>query len=180
MSTSRLPKDATQRWFVARTRYFRKEIQVRDRLRELGIENFVPTILRRRTRGKAMAECAAAPNLVFVHTDKECAISLVTKSFFPMEWIQDCATGKMMVVPEKEMDDFRRVFEVASMEEGGLMTNGFSLGDKVEVTDGPLQGVEGRILEDAGRLYVVVGLAGSIFARALVPKAWLKVNNLYE
>ena len=53
------------------------------------------------------------------------------------------------------------------------MTGGFTPGDPVEVTDGPLRGVEGQVLEEAGRLYVVVGLAGCLFARSLVPKAWL-------
>ena len=72
------------------------------------------------------------------------------------------------------------MFELASLEDGGLMTSGFSPGDQVEVTDGPLLGVEGHILEDAGRLYVVVGLAGCIFARAMVPKAWLKVKKFHE
>lgn len=160
-------------WFVARTRYFRREIRVRDALRRLEMEHFVPTVLRRRTRGSGTVERAAAPNLVFVRTDKPTACALITEYHLPMEWIQDCATHRMMVVPDKQMEDFQRVFEVASLEEGGLMTGGFSLGDAVEVTEGPLRGVEGNILEEAGRLYIVVGLAGSIFARSLVPKAWL-------
>ena len=160
-------------WFVARTRYFRREILVRDQLRRMGIENFVPTVLRRRTRGSGKTERAAAPNLVFVRTDKQSACALITEHHLPMEWIQDCATRKMMVVPDKQMSDFQRVFEIASLEEGGLMTGEFSPGDAVEVTEGPLRGVEGNILEEAGRLYIVVGLAGSIFARSLVPKAWL-------
>ena len=31
-------------WYVARTRYFRKEIQMRDVLSQLDVENFVPTV----------------------------------------------------------------------------------------------------------------------------------------
>ena len=97
-------------WFVARTRYFRREILVRDQLRRMGIENFVPTVLRRRTRGSGKTERAAAPNLVFVRTDKQSACALITEHHLPMEWIQDCATRKMMVVPDKQMSDFQRVF----------------------------------------------------------------------
>jgi transcription antitermination factor NusG len=89
--------------------------------------------------------------------------------------MQDCATRSMLVVPDKQMDDFRRVFEIASVEEGGLLTENFSPGDPVQVTEGPLRGVEGNIVEDVGKIYVVVGLAGSVFARAMVPKAWLKI-----
>ncbi len=39
---------------------------------------------------------------------------------------------------------------------------------------GPLQGVEGRILELQGKNYVVVSLLDSLFARASVPMAWLE------
>ena len=128
-----MPQQAedSKQWFVARTRYFRREILVRDALQARGIENFVPTVLKRRTRGKGMSERAAAPNLVFVHTDKARACALITDSHLPMEWMQDCATRKMMVVPDKQMEDFRRVFEIASLEEGGLMTGGFTPGDPV-------------------------------------------------
>lgn len=164
-----------QCWFVARTRYFHREILMRDVLTDLGIENFVPTVKRKRTRGKGMAERAAAPNLVFVRTERQSALALITERHLPMEWIQDCATRAMMVVPDKQMDDFQRVFSEASLEEGGLLTVPFTPGDSVQVTDGPLKGVEGTIMEEAGKLYVVVGLAGSLFARALVPKAWLKI-----
>ena len=163
LSNSSSPQQ--KHWYVARTRYFRKEIQMRNLLTEMGIENFVPTLKTRRTRGKGMAEKPAAPNLVFVRTDKASACALITERHLPMEWMQDCATHSMMLVPDKQMEDFQRVFAVASVEEGGLLTEAFS----------PLRGVEGNIVEDAGKIYVAVGLAGSVFARAMVPKAWLKI-----
>lgn len=173
LSNSSSPQQ--KHWYVARTRYFRKEIQMRNLLTEMGIENFVPTLKTRRTRGKGMAEKPAAPNLVFVRTDKASACALITERHLPMEWMQDCATHSMMQVPDKQMEDFQRVFAVASVEEGGLLTEAFSPGDPVQVTEGPLRGVEGNIVEDAGKIYVAVGLAGSVFARAMVPKAWLKI-----
>ena len=163
-----------QCWFVARTRYFHREILMRDVLTGLGVENFVPTVKRKRTRGKGMTERAAAPNLVFVRTDRQSALSLITERHLPMEWLQDCATHAMMVVPDKQMDDFQRVFLDASLEEGGLLTVPFTPGDPVQVTGGPLLGVEGTVMEEAGKLYVVVGLAGSVFARSMVPRVWLK------
>lgn len=173
MSSNSSPQQ--KHWYVGRTRYFRKEIQMRDLLTEMGVENFVPTLKSRRTRGKGMAEKAAAPNLVFVRTDKVSACALITERHLPMEWMQDCATHSMLQVPDKQMEDFQRVFSVATLEEGGILTEAFAPGDAVQVTEGPLRGVEGNIVEDAGKIYVVVGLAGSVFARAMVPKAWLKI-----
>ena len=161
-----------QCWYVARTRYFHKEIQMRDVLTEMGIENFVPTVKRKRTRGKGMAERAAAPNLVFVRTDRLSALGLITERHLPMEWMQDCATRAMMVVPDKEMEDFRRVFDL-STDRGGLLGQPLHLGDRVRITRGALRGVEGFVLELMGKTYVAVGLAGTVWAKAQVPRAWL-------
>jgi len=85
----------------------------------------------------------------------------------------DCATHKMMVVPDKQMEDFMRVLDF-SLEEGGLMDTPLTVGEKVRVTRGVLRGVEGYVLEIQGKTYVVVGLLNCVFARARVPRAWLE------
>jgi len=85
----------------------------------------------------------------------------------------DCATHKMMVVPDKQMEDFMRVLDF-SLEEGGLMDAPLTVGEKVRVTRGVLRGVEGYVLEIQGKTYVVVGLLNCVFARARVPRAWLE------
>ena len=91
----------------------------------------------------------------------------------PMTWMIDCATHRMMVVRDKEMEDFRKVFD-CSIEEGGLVDQPLELGDRVRVVEGSLKGVEGYVLELLGRTYVVVGLMGVLWARAQVPRAWLE------
>ena len=79
----------------------------------------------------------------------------------------------MMVVPDKQMEDFQRVMD-QSLEEGGLVDKPLEVGEKVRVTKGVLKGVEGYVLELSGKTYVVVSLIGCIFARARVPRAWLE------
>ena len=79
----------------------------------------------------------------------------------------------MMVVPDKQMEDFRRVFDL-SIVEGGLIDQPLELGEKVRVTKGTLKGVEGFVEELLGRTYVVVSLIGCLWARARVPRAWLE------
>ena len=160
-------------WYVAKTRNFRGEIKMRDTLTGLGVENFVPVRRARKTRG-GIKETPALPNVVFLNATKEEACALVTEEFLPINYIIDCATHQMMVVPDKQMEDFRRVFDY-SVEEGGLVDRPLSLGDKVRVIRGPLKGVEGHVMEFQGRLYVVVALMGCIFARARVPRAWLEL-----
>ena len=167
-----------ENWYVAKTRFFRGEIKMRDTLAGLGVEAFVPVRIGRKTRGHGVTRTPAVPNLVFLKATKEEACALVTERFLPLNYVVDCATRRMMVVPEKQMEDFRRVFDCPTLE-GGLVDQPLDLGDRVRVTRGPLKGVEGNVVEFQGRLYVVVALMGCIFARARVPRAWLEkiVNN---
>ena len=70
------------------------------------------------------------------------------------------------------MSDFQRVFD-CSLDEGGLIDKPLKLGEAVNVSRGPLKGVEGFVVEEPGKTYVVVGLSGMLWARAKVPRAWL-------
>ncbi len=144
------------RWFAARTRCG-AELSVAGRLEKLGVESYVPSELRRLTRGGGSYERALIPSLVFLKATKQRACELANRD----------------AVPDKQMDDFRRVLDL-STDEGGLMERPLSLGARVRVIKGVLAGVEGRVLELRGRYYVVVELFDSWFAKASVPRAWLE------
>lgn len=159
-------------WFVAKTRHG-AELGVRNRLTQLGVENFVPTRTRRSSRGKGMVEEPLLTSFVFLHTTKIDALNLVHLYGVKASLVNDCTTHKLMFVSDKCMDDFRRVLE-ASIEEGGLIDKPLEVGEKVRVTEGALKGVEGYVLELQGRIYVVVELLNCLFARARVPRAWLE------
>ena len=159
-------------WFAAHTRCG-AELGVRDRLGRLGTEHFLPTELRSRTRGRAKYEKPLIPGLIFVRATKSQACALANEQGLPVRYLIDPATRSLMVVPDKQMDDFRRVLDL-SIAEGGLMDRPLALGDRVRVTKGALRGVEGHVLELRGQTYVVVELLGCWFARASVPRAWLE------
>lgn len=160
-----------RRWYVARTRSG-QELNVKDRLDSLGVENFIPTEVRKNYRGKPKKHPVISC-LVFVHAQKEHACDLKTKNSLPVNYIKDCASGTMMFVPDRQMEDFRRVLE-HSTSEGGLVDQNVCPGDAVRVSDGPLKGVEGQIIEVLGEYYVVVSLSGLVYASAKVPRAWLE------
>ena len=162
---------AASSWYVARTRHG-AEIGVRNRLSALGVENFVPTRRRKASRGRT-AEEPLLTCLVFLKATRSQALDLIHFQGLKADYMFDCATHRMMVVPDKQMEDFMRVFEL-SPTEGGLIDKPLSVGEKVRVTQGVLKGVEGYVLELQGRTYVVVSLLNSIFARARVPRAWLE------
>ena len=163
-----LQKEGSAFWYAARTRYG-QELKVRDRLVREGVEHFIPTVPAEGPR----KEKAAINNLVFLKATKAEALDLANTGVIPVKYIIDCATRTLLVVPEKQMEDFRRVLDL-SLDEGGLMEQPLSLGDRVKVVKGPLKGVEGRVIEFQGRYYVVVSLLDSLFARARVPKSWIE------
>lgn len=159
-------------WYVARTRHG-AELGVRNRLSALGVESFVPTRTRRASRGKALVEEPLLSSLVFLHATRSDALDLIHFRGIKADYLFDCATRKLMVVPDKQMEDFKRVFDL-SIQEGGLVDAPLHVGERVRVTRGCLKGVEGYVLELQGRTYVVVGLLNCLYARARVPRAWLE------
>lgn len=162
-------------WFAARTRCG-AELGVRDRLDRLGTEHFLPVEQLRRTRSRATYEHPLIPGLIFLRATKKQACALTNEMSLPVRYLIDPATHSLLVVPDKQLEDFRRVLDL-STEEGGLMDKPLELGDYVRVIKGMLRGVEGRVLEFHGGFYVVVELLGW-YARASVPRAWLeKIEN---
>ncbi len=159
-------------WFAARTRCG-AELGVRDRLDRLGTEHFLPVEQHRHTRSRTTYEHPLIPGLIFLRATKKEACALTNELSLPVRYLIDPATHTLLVVPDKQLDDFRRVLDLAE-EEGGLMDQPLALGDYVRVVKGALRGVEGRVLELHGIYYVVVELLGCLFARASVPRAWLE------
>jgi len=158
-------------WYAARTR-FGQEIKIRDRLDKLGVENFIPSEKRKNYRGKTK-EHPVIPCLVFLRATREAACALKTEQAMPMEYLFDHATRTMLVIPDKQMQDFQRVFN-ADISEGGLVQVPLKLGERVRVEKGPLMGVEGYTMDIQGDLFVVVGLCGITFAKARIPRAYLQ------
>ena len=120
-----------------------------------------------------MVEEPLLTSFVFLHATRTEALNLIHFGGINAKLVNDCATHKLMYVPDKNMEDFRRVLD-QSIEEGGLMDKPLAIGERVRITQGVLKGVEGNVLELQGRVYVVVGLMNCIFARARVPRAWLE------
>ena len=96
-----------RRWFVARTRHG-AELGVRNRLTSLGMENFVPTRKSKGWRGRNV-ERPVINCLVFIRATKAEALALIHERGLKADYLFDHATRHLMVVPDKEMEDFQRV-----------------------------------------------------------------------
>ena len=139
MMTNALQREESASWYAARTR-FGQELKIRDRLVREGVEHFIPTVSADGPR----KEKAVISNLVFLKATKAEALELANTGVIPVKYVIDCATRTLLVVPDKQMEDFRRVLDL-SLEEGGMMDRPLSL-----------------------------GLLDSLFAKARVPRSWIE------
>lgn len=99
------------------------------------------------------------PNLVFVRTDFQTALSLVNKQGLPFNYMIDHATRTLLVVPDKQMQDF--MFLLDFSEETILVENtNLRHGDRVRVIKGDFAGIEGELIRIKGHKRVVVRLEG--------------------
>lgn len=161
-------------WYASRTR-FGQELIFKQKLSDKGIENFIPTrkvTVTRRGREKRV-EVPVIRNLVFLRTTKACALSLANEHAIPLHYLIDHVTRSLLIVPDKQMDDFIKVLDM-SKDEGGLVDSIVSVGDRVRVTKGDLAGVEGNVASLGEKTYIVVSLFDFLQAKAHIPRAWLE------
>lgn len=167
--------EAQQYWYAARTRD-KHELSIRDRLKEMEIIHFIPTRVETRqlkTRRKNV-EVPIVRNLIFIKATKQQAIDLPNQYAIPLFYIQDRVKRTMLVVPDRQMQEFMRIFEVmpdAISEDMERMIPG----EKVKIMKGDLSGVEGRITTDANQTYVIIQLHDLLHAKIKINKSWLKV-----
>lgn len=161
----------TERWYVARTRRG-QEIAIRDRLEAFGIRNFIPIgrTLKVRNGRKIKAMVPLIPNMVFLRTTKSIACALANGHGLPVYYVVDHATRSMLVVPDKQMDDFIRV---VTEEPDSVQLTDFTphVGQKVRIVSGRLSGVEGEVTSVDGDTYLVINLGSLLSARVKVPKS---------
>lgn len=155
-------------WYVARTRRG-QELAIRDRLDCLGIRNFVPMsrTLKVRNGRKVKALMPLIPNMVFLRTSKEFACALANGYGLPVYYIIDRSTNRMLVVPDKQMEDFIRV---VNENPDDVELNDFvpHIGQRVKIVSGSLAGVEGEVLYVDKSAYLLLSLGSLLSVRVKV------------
>lgn len=169
--------DGTVHWFAARTRRG-QELRIRENLDRFGVSSFVPTVRSLRQRGgrKVKAIVPLVPNMVFLRATKSDACSLANGRGIPIYYIIDRSTSRMLVVPDKQMDDFIRVVseEPETVEISGFVPH---RGQKVRISSGRLEGVEGEVLTSDGGTFIIVSVGQLLNARIKVSKSCLVPVN---
>ncbi len=167
------------RWYAAKTRN-NSEKKVKSLLEKLNVEHFLPLrkTLSERNGKKVHVVKPLVSNLVFIHTDFKTALSLVNDSRLPMSYMIDHVTKSLLVVPDKQMQDF--MFLLDFSEEAVQVSNeNLRRGDRVRVIKGEFAGIEGELVRIKGHKRVVVRLEGLFsLATTYIPGSFLEKIDL--
>lgn len=166
--------DNEQRWYVANT--CRQEKKIKQRLDNMGIENFIPfqQVARKIHGVDKIIEVPVIPNLVFIRTTLKNCMILIQEYGFDMRYLRDRETGNFLVVPDKQMKDFIFLLDF-SKEMVEVVNENLKKGDKVRVIKGDFAGIEGELVRVKGHKRVVVRLEGVVsLATAYIPGSFLE------
>ena len=108
-------------------------------------------------------------NLIFLRAAKPVALGLANDFGVPLHYLIDRSTNSLLVVPDKQMEDFIRVLQ--EDEEPVPIEQAVQAGDKIRVVRGKLKGVEGYVLTTDEKTFIVVSLCGLLQAKARIPRA---------
>lgn len=148
---------AERRWFACYTRA-RHEKSVARHLHARGYEAYLPLVERERQwkDRKKVVEFPVFPGYVFARFGAgEVHDVLETPGLATIVRVD----GRPVAIPEEELENVRRF--VAALNEAGVEPELQPLveeGQRVRVTEGPFENVEGVVVERRGRRRVLVGL----------------------
>lgn len=140
-------------WFVMAA--YKREFAAEQQLQQMGLEAWVPRRQAVRTRlgRKVRVELPAIATIVFVRGTWERIMHAKQRLDYVKFRMASAAPGDYLVVPQRQMDDFRRVcalsgeqLQFLTPEEARL-----SAGTRVRILGGPLDGVEGTFQRVRGR-----------------------------
>lgn len=163
---SPLPSRTEEKWYVMRVTYSR-ELQFKEYLDGQGIGNFLPMqqmIVLDRNGKRVKRLLPVVHNLLFVRTSRQ-QIDRVKQDLegrLPVRFYMDRETLQPLIVPEREMQNF---IAVAGTQDEQLLylpisEVAYKKGDRVRITGGIFEGVEGEIIRLRGDRRLVVRIPG--------------------
>jgi transcription antitermination factor NusG len=167
-------------WYVLRITYNRA-LKCKENMDKMEIKNFIPMHYVIDTKGdkKRRKFVPVVQNLIFVYTTKLTIdqIKQNTDMSSFVRYMMDKATGKPMIVPCKQMQDFITIAGSYDEQVMYLSATEISMkrGDKVRITKGVWAGVEGEFLRIKGDRRVVVTIQGIMaVATVFIHPSWLE------
>ena len=162
-------------WYAAMTRS-NQEFFIKKKLDDLGVENFLPVeeSIRETPFGRKKVRIPLIRSMIFVRTTKRNSFSLLNDYSLPMKYLRDFERHQALIVPDKQMQDFMFVLDVA-MDGVEVLNKDLKRGDKVRIIKGPLCGLEGELIRVKGHKRVVIRLDGvASIATSYIPSSFLE------
>ncbi len=138
-----------------------------------GIECFLPMrYVERSYMGRTRRMLVPAfHNLIFIHADNETLHEVVRQTDLPVRCIMDRTTRRPMIVSDREMSDFMAAAE-SGIHDAEYLPAGdanYRSGERVRVTQGPLEGIEGIYLRSGNGGRIAVQIAGMTALTVALP-----------
>ena len=140
-------------WYALITRWGQWK-KIPKRLHELGVGCFIPPSYN---------------TLVFIHTDKDRALSLVNAGEIKGRFLIDRQTHSILDVPHNQIETFIRV---TNERPDAFISSDVPIqhGTSVKVIRGPLKGVEGEVMEHPNGVQLLVRVKTLICARVNIQR----------
>ena len=146
-------------WYVLKTKP-RQEKAVRNVLRSIGVEHFLPTTFDYHYYGhgrKKKIEQPVLPTMLFVKVDADIRFELINSIKYDVHYLVDRNTNSSMTIPDRQMDDFKLVCNVPDIK---LECVEYAVGDRVTIQSGGFAGMQGFVSRVNGRNRFVIVLDG--------------------
>lgn len=150
-------------WYALRVTYSR-ELIFKEYLDSEAIENFIPMHYEYVTKGERRVRklVPVVHNLVFVRSSRDRINLMKDVLSLPIRYIMNKETNRPIIVPERQMRNF---IAVAGTNEEQLVyleptSVSFRKGQRVRVTGGLFQGVEGEFIRVKNDRRVMVSIQG--------------------
>lgn len=162
-----------RQWFVAFTKS-KHEKKIKAKLDEMGVENYlaVREEVHQWKDRKKKVEVMLIPCVIFIRGIKKDVLALHNECGIPISFMRNLTTKQIMVVPEKQMQDFMFVLDMTDDVEVADLN--LKRGDFVRITKGVLSNVEGELLSVKGKKKVVIRIEGLVAIAVEIPAAYIE------
>lgn len=170
-------------WFVLKTIFCREQI-VEKHLTEQSIECFIPMKYKIIVRGEQRKRILepAIHNIVFVNSTRALLDDYIIQKgeFYSVQYMRDLVTNDPIIIPQQQMTNFMLV--AGTYFDDLIYLNDsfekFAYHEKVQVTGGILEGMEGHVVRIRKDRKVVVSIYGvvAVAVSGIHPSLLRKIN----
>jgi len=162
-------------WFVFYTKS-RQEKSVNELLHKRGFESYLPlqTVMRQWSDRKKKVEVPLFNSYIFVSVEEHVIPDVL--QIPGIAW-NIRLNGKPAILHAKELETIKRFVETGFLLETHSIQEKFEVGDRVKVMDGPLKGVQGKLIENYNKHFFCMLLEsiGQVITVQIDPQILQKV-----